>query len=352
MKIIFNAKYLDVFIKNSKSLKYDKATKKYDNIIIKVANNTTLFIKSNLEEEIVQAFGCEIIEEGVVCIPSNVFNLLDTKSKFDEFITIEDNLITTDSKTIEIKEDIEPLPFLYDKFTPDYNIFTDLSDKKIKELLEVTHALGSNSVRSILECINIKDNKFAALDGFRLSVREGDFKSEKEVLFKHYNTLASMKGNITATANDKIIRFSNNQFNYYTYLTDGEGIEYEKLFTKDKRIDITIQNIEKLKDGLNKVKSLVKEKNNHVIQLNISKDYIYLNAKNDKVTFEEKFLCTHYVECEESLKICFNVNYLIDSLKYMDKESHLCFTSEVNPIDIINGNKYELLLPVRVKEYA
>lgn len=172
MKIIFNAKYLDVFIKNSKSLKYDKATKKYDNIIIKVANNTTLFIKSNLEEEIVQAFGCEIIEEGVVCIPSNVLNLLDTKSKFDEFITIEDNLITTDSKTIEIKENIEPLPFLYDKFTPDYNIFTDLSDKKIKELLEVTHALGSNSIRPVLDCINIKDNKFAAIDGFRLSVRE------------------------------------------------------------------------------------------------------------------------------------------------------------------------------------
>lgn len=339
MKVLFNSALLNDFIKKSKNIKSN-------GIQIRSVNGEINLINCDLVNQVSTTILGDIYEEGTIVIPNSIFPLI----KNDEFMTITNEGIEIGSRVITVELKDERYVTFEDDFK--YNVF-DLSDKEIKYLLEVKHAVSKDKTKPILNGVRIEKNKFIAIDGYRMCERTGNFQSDIPISISDYKLLKSLKGQVKATCSDKYIKYQVGNHNFYNRLIEGDFIEVDKLKPREFNTRITV-NRDEILEVLTSIENLSSKVKNQLVKFNIRENILHIQATNNKkddnkVKVDIKFKDS--VNClteGDILDIAFNCKYMIDALKKMDKEVTMSFTTNVNPVIIECPNKYELILPVRV----
>lgn len=339
MKVIFNSALFNDFIKKSKSIKSK-------GIQIRCTNEDIHLINCDLVNQVSTTISGEIYEEGTVVIPSVIFPLI----KNNEFMTITNEGVEIGSRIVSVDLKDEYYVNFEDDFK--YNVF-DLSDKEIKYLLEVEHAVSKDLTKPVLNGIRIEKNKFIGIDGFRMCERVGNFKSDIPITISNYKLLKSLKGQAKATCSDKYIKYQVDNYNYCDRLIQGDFIQVDKLKPREFNTRITV-NKDEILDILSSVENLSSKVKNQLVKFNIRENVINIQAANDKkeddkvkvdIKFKDSINC---VTEGDNIDIAFNCKYMIDAIKNMDKEVTMSFTTNVNPVIIESPGKYELILPVRI----
>lgn len=332
MIVTFNSNILIAFIKQAKVIKDG-----FGILIRTVGDNELEFIKSDTQSQIRMAINCDIDQEGCVILPKELFSLIKPNTS----MTLTHRAIDLGNRAIEVDLDTEDTyPVLKDNF--DYNVF-DLSDKEIKELLEVEHAASKDKSKPILQGIHISDNKFIALDGFRLSTRTGNFETEKAVTIKNIKLLKALKGQIQAVAGEKHIKYFANSLEYTDTLIEGNFLDVNKLMPKDYYCKMSIDK-DLLENTLKDMGNVAKDSDNNLVTFNIKNDKCIVRTESKKVKVREELNCK---STGEEIDIGFNNKFMLDAIKDLDNIK-INFTTPVNPFVLTDTNKIELILPVRI----
>ncbi|WP_195251825.1 DNA polymerase III subunit beta [Romboutsia sp. 1001713B170207_170306_H8] len=337
MKIEINSSLFNDFVKKSKDIKTDS--------ILIDATDVVELVKCDLENQIATEVIAQVIEPGSIILPKEVFPLI----KNDELMTITDMGITVGTRTIETEIlNGRDYPKIEDNFK--YNVF-DLSDKELKHLLQVEHAISQDKTKPILNGIRIEKNKFITIDGYRLCERVGNFETELPITISNYKMLKGLKGQIKATCSDRYIKYQVNNYNYCNRLIEGDFIQVDKLKPKEHNtvVEVDKKEFEDILKAMEKVSAKVK---NSLVKLSIRDNLIHLSAevKEDEkkkmkaIKLEDSIKC---ITSGEYLDIAFNSRYLLEAIKDMNNIK-MSFTNNVNPVIIEDVNKYELVLPVRI----
>lgn len=319
------------FIKKSKIIKGDE-------ILIEGLNNKVKLTKSYGNDEINLTYPAEVIEEGRITLTADIYSLIKGK----EPISINGDYIKQGNRKINIKNNIK-VEYLGIKDDFKYPVF-ELSDKELKTLLEVKHASSKDETTPKLVGITIKDNYFFAIDGYRLSVRYGNFNTLKEYTVANIKMLESLKGEkITAIAGEKYIKFKTGIYEYITSYMGGEGIDIFKLFPNEYNTSMEI-NKKSLEESLKCMNEVSKKLKNKLIYFKITDNNCKVISIRKESKVEDSFECKTTGD-----KLIFGVNcqYMLDAIKDLNNLTFEC-TTNVNPIIIKDRNKLELVLPVRV----
>lgn len=335
MKATFSSNDLIRFEKESKIVKADA--------IVIDATEVIELVKCDeeLNNQVKATIHADVFEGGSVILPKEVFPLL----KKDHPVTISDSQIIIGSRVININlQPGEGYPRIAGEFNN--NIF-ELTDKEVKQLLEVEHAICCDKTKPILNGIRIDRNRFIAIDDHVFSERVGNFNSEIPVTIGNYKMLKALKGDIKATTDGKYIKYQIGDYKYYDKLMEGEFVRVDTLKPKDYNCVISVDK----QAMLGVLKSMEKICSNHkhrLVTLEIFENLIEISARNEVMEVKDLVGCTSITHDE--LKIGVNCNYLINAIKDMGDKFTMSFTTNVNPIIIESPGKYELVLPVRIME--
>lgn len=342
-------------ISSNELIRFEKESKvvKADAIVIHATEVVELVkCDDELNNQVKATIHADVFEGGSLVLPKEVFPLL----KKDHPVTISDSQIIIGSRVININlQPGEGYPRIDGEFN---NKVFELPDSELKQLLEVEHCISSDLTKPILTGIRIEGDKFITIDGFKMAVRKGNFKSAKSMSISNHKILKALKGNIKATCNEKHINYQVGNYNYTNSLLEGDFIQWQKLVSKDHHLILKVNKNELLEvlksmnEVLKKPTIVVDEDgkkskryDNKVI-LDIYENQIEISAKNIDMEIKDIVNC-QAIEFNR-LKIAFNCSYLIDCIKTLDDEIELSFTTNVNPVVIKSGDKFELLLPIRI----
>lgn len=331
MKVEFNSSQFNDFIKKSKIIKDTSG-----GILIE-ATDTVRIIKCDSFNQVELEISANIIETGQVIIPKSVIKLI----KDNERMTITKNKIIVGKREINFTEDEKEYPRISGDFNK--NIF-EMHSTQLKTLLEVEHAISTDKTKPILCGVRIQDSRFIAIDGYRFSERIGDFKTEKDISVTSIKMLKALRGDIKATCSDKHIRYQVGDYNFYDSIIEGAFIEIDKLKPKEYNTEV-VTDKKILIDILSTISDVSSKVRNNLVVLHITDGHINIETKAEKIEVKDSFNCQTK---GEDLNIGFNCRYLLESLKSIDDDFTIQFTSCVNPVVIKSKGKYELVLPVRI----
>ena len=331
MKITFNSDVLLCFIKQAKVIKDDLG------ILIRAKGEEIEFVKADLESQISKSFTGDIEQEGSVVLPKEIYSLIKPKTT----MTLSQCTMNLGKRIIEVNLKAgDEYPIFEDEFK--YEIF-DLSDKELKQLLEVEHAVSKDITKPLLTGIHIKDNKFIAIDGFRLSTRTGNFKSEKPITIKNLKLLKSLKGQVKATSSDKYIKYTVNGLEYIGLLIQGEFIDINKLIPKDYNCSLMV-NKDVMEATLKDINTVAKTTKNYLVKFNVKDNRCVVKSDTEVIKIKDEFECD---TTGEEIDIAFNCKYILDAIKDFENVQ-IKFTTPVNPAVLLDENKLELVLPIRI----
>lgn len=330
MKAMFNSSLLNDFIKKSNMIKSE-------GIQIRGANGQIKLINCDLENQVLVELSGDVFEEGNLTIPKDIFSLI----KDNQPMTITNDYIEIGSRKINYDFKDEYYPVIEDVY--EYNVF-DLNDNEIKTLLEVEHAISTDKTKPILNAIRIQDNKFIAIDGYRMCERIGNFNSDVPITISNYKMLKSLRGQIKATCSDKHINYQVGDYNFSNRRIEGDFIEVDKLKPREHKTVITV-NKNELEEILKSMSKVTDKVRNSLVKLSIRDNILHIKASNDSVLVEDSIKCD---TIGEHLDITFKCRYLLEAIKNMHSSINMKFTNQVNPVIIESPGKYELILPVRI----
>lgn len=285
-------------------------------------------------------------------ISHSVLNAVDGESKINRkiFKMIEDNTtmtitqcdIKTDKRTIKYNEDD-----VFIKAIEIKNYLTTIQGSELKHLLSGQYAVDKKIFKETLRGICIDKNKFVALDGFRLSVREGNFEAKEKVIFNGkvlsvLNKIKTDKDIIKIYYNERYVKFNiNNELSIICDRVEGDFIDYEKIIPSSHDTKILLNDT---KDILKTFKNYNDNKL-YPIKLDINKDNSNLSSKNELMNVIDELKLDEFEG--DDIEIHVNVKYLIDTFKEY-KNPHIEFKGKLNPIIFKEHGKLDLVLPVKV----
>lgn len=333
MVVTFNSDLLLNFIKQSKVIKDDLG------ILIRAKGDEIEFIKTDVSSQISYSFTGDVEKEGSVILPKELYSLIKPKT----LMQITDKAIHLRKRDIEV--DLKPGD-IYPVFSDDfkYPVFA-LSDKDLKQLLEVEHAVSKDITRPVLTGIHIKDSRFIAMDAYRISTRTGNFKTEKAVTIGNIKLLKSLKGFIKATAGERHIKYTANGYDYIDNLIDGAYIDVDKMVPDEFYCTMVVDK-DVLENTLKDIYVVAKNTQNCLIKLNVKDNKCTVKTHTHTVKIKDE------IECKtsgEEIDIYFNCKYLLDAIKDLENVQ-IKFNMPINPAVLTDGDKFELVLPVRVSE--
>lgn len=277
-------------------------------------------------------------EKGTTKIDTKILKMLPKNSS----VIITNDTIEAGKRKIKyIKND--------DVFYPEKieNYLTTINGRELKHLLSVEYAIAiaKDDVRPMLNGICIKDNRFIALDGYRLAIREGSFEADEEVVF-HKDILPILKKiktdeEIKIYYNNKYVRFSVGKLDIIGSRIEEKYIDIDKIIPQSCTTKVEIKDIK----GLLELLKDYKKNNLQVVKLNFNNNSLTISASNEIMSIKDNLDITG-IEGND-LEIAFNVDYLVDTLKNYD-DATLKMTSALSPMVFESENKLDLVLPVRI----
>ncbi|HAK41688.1 MAG TPA: hypothetical protein DCM59_01815 [Clostridium sp.] len=223
---------------------------------------------------------------------------------------------------------------------------------ELDRLLEVTYAVGKDETRPTLLGVCIRKNKFAAVDGKRISIRKSTSIEGIQEILMPMSVIRAYKG-LKLSGNTDIEIIDDGEYVGFLiedlliqdkYLT-GNFIDYESLIPKkfDTRIAMKGENLLKGLKTFNKTK---------MIDLIVTEETLTIRAL---INDEEHNLGINLLSCEglrrEEFTIRVNPKLLIEATKNYKYITQFEFTSPLNPMVISDGSysgNLDMLLPIRV----
>ena len=312
--------------------------------------------------QIVRIIDADIIETGSIVISKDIVKMLGKTG----LIAIDDNVILSKSKAIKLENPSESSDFIeYNNF----ELITTIENDDFDNLVSGAYASAKDDARPILKGINFKvDNNSittCALDGYRMAVRKKrgilcntpcNFTVDKKTLEIAKNLRSDCKNLYIGRGR---IKLGTDKFYIVIMPMKENFINYESLIDKGFRTRIKVDSKELL--------SLLKNYNSKLVEFDIGlKDGIkvmskIIKNKKRKVYKNGKYLEEMYqepiadvedtVKCiwqGERIKVAFNPKYFIDALKDKKEEIEIRFINSISPITLIQDDKYDLVLPIRI----
>lgn len=274
--------------------------------------------------------------EGQTLIKRDILKLVPKNC----YVEITEDTIIAGKRKIKYKPNE-----LIDKHLIVENHLTTIEGKELDHLLSGYYAMATDMTRPILNGICIQNNEFAACDGFRITVRKGNFKATEQVVMdlNMVNTLKKIKcdKNVEVYYNDRYVKFIFGDLEVVGNRVEGNFINYKSIIPEYHTRSTTLET----KELVNILKNYKKNKFEFV-KLNFTTDNLIVNASNEIASIEDK---TCIKLKGEPLEIAFNINYLIDSLNSY-KTTTLELIAAVCPMVLKAENKLDLVLPVRIRD--
>lgn len=324
-----------------KELKLFKKVTKCDFIKITAKKDyIELYTKDYLLEVLKKVDDVIVIEPGEFIIQSYLLDVLPpgimklTSAGLDStniFITFKD-----------LSENIK-----YKEFELEKIITNDFKTEILKEILDVKHAISKDKTRAVIQNICLRENDAVALDGYRLSKRFTGLNLKEDIyipreIVKILSRIKSENNSIALQGNSTILKLDNYFMRFVKNCND-EFIDYNCILKSDTPISCSI--IVDSKIFLNILKRANKL-NQHMVCLEVMNNNAELKVERFDIDFKERL----QADCTGEIKIGLNINYLIDSFKALQGEVRFEFKSPVAPVTIIQNNKTELVLPIRISK--
>lgn len=347
MKIKIYARDLQNMLKTAKGLELRKLDRDVQKSLLIKGNQ---LIMNNVYTQLESEFDIDVIELGETLIPEPTLKMLEHFKS--------DSLIITDDTITHGTKELKFMPGPMENFIKlDDEILEELftvKESELNHLLEVNYSTTNDETRPILRGIEIKSNKFAALNGYYLSLRQGKFNCEKQIILSQevwkvlLKTLDKKSDNpVTVYWNGSdLVKFKFKNFTVKGKLYEGKFLRYEEMFTKEPETEFNIDG-DKFYDSLKLMDKLTRDK--QIVLLFIEDDKLKLKTKTDLNIMTDEIP----ISSKEGpdVKIAFNIKYLLRVVNEYKKETpKVQLTSSLNPMIFRGENKLDLVLPVRLPE--
>ncbi|WMC20211.1 MAG: DNA polymerase III subunit beta [Enterobacteriaceae bacterium PSpyr] len=336
----------------------------YNNILLKIKNNTLLIINANQDIEIISKIKLNgKNEDGNITVSTNNFiNILkNLPKKSNILIELKQNLLIIKYK--KIKFCLSTLPACNfpntDKWIIKNKLEFKLNQYIFKNLIENTYfAMSNNNFEYYLNGILLetKNNivKCTASDGYRLSI--STFNINEDLPFckiiipkKGINEIIKFlkNGNIKLEIGKNNIRMYGKNFIFTSKLINGNYPNYENLLKNQNGKNFEI-NSDNFKKALKRVSILISEKFN-VVYLTLNNNLLKIKTRKPPKEIAEEIIKIKYKG--PKIKIGINLNYILPILNFLKKKNiNILIKSLDNSIQItyINNNiKYlHIIMPV------
>lgn len=354
---------------------------------VKVIENIVILTKWNSDTLLSMKLEGYSEKNGKLVLPEDSIDLI--KRLKDDYFTLTGKFIQSGNKTIKLKNVQED----YTEESYNYELLFTTTERELYRLLEVRYAMAKDDVRPILKGVFFNGNETCALDGYRMSVRKGDYESSAAfVLNKNTAELLSSlldseaESEVLVYGDEKLenIRFAMRNREIIGKTLIGEFINYKSIIPDGYNYLATV-NADKLKEELSFLNGI----KINILKLNFTKNKLTLLTSQCKKVYDEKASreltealrkqaherskeevvkpqrinslvpisdIKIEVDCytklpskdEDSFNIAVNPRYLIDGVKTYSDDVEFRMTSSVSPIVVTNdGYNLELILPVR-----
>lgn len=269
-------------------------------------------------------------------------NLLNNKE-----VKINGNIIISGERYIEINDE-------EDRGIDEINCFGEFKINAIvpfeefKIATEIINHADETDARPVLNTICLDEDNLIALDGYRLGIRKLSSSTDEQLLIPLYaiNALRKIKdkkSDLYIESNKEYIRFRLNNTGYEIVCDRREGkyIDYKGLIPQgDFKTEMKVKS-----ETLRKISAEYKKTRVYHMVCNFNDEISTSTAKLLGFTISDKF------ESElkgENLEIGIKPEYVYDALKHYKGEVTIQMNGAIAPILISQGNKTNLILPVRL----
>lgn len=303
--------------------------------ILSMIKDRVLYVKKRLGSD------CSHYPE-MKLIRADIIKLLNSKE-----VNIDGNTITSGERCIEI-EDEEYRELDEINCFGEFKINAILPFDEFKEATEIINHADETDVRPVLNTICLDENNLIALDGYRLGIRKLSSSTDEQLLIPLYaiNALRKIKdkkGDLYIESNKEYIRFRLNNTGYEIVCDRREGkyVDYKGLIPQgDFKTEIKVKS-----EILRKISAEYKKTRVYHMVCNFNDELSTSTAELLSFTVSDKFK----TELKgENLKIGIKPEYVYDALKHYKGEVTIQMNGPIAPILMSQGNKTNLILPVRL----
>lgn len=350
MKIKINAKFLQNMLKKAKGLQLNKLNPDLEFQRGLLVQNNNL-IMNNIKTQLESKFHITVLEPGQTLIPEQTLKMLENFK--DGELIITDNEITHGTRKLKfIPGDIDKFIKTDDKVSEE--LFT-ITETELSHLLEVNYATITDESRPVFKGIEIKDNRFLALNEYYLSMRKANFHCDNSIIISEevwkllLKTLDKKSDNLVKVFwnGSDLIKFEFQDFIVKGELYEGRFLDVTKIIFNDPETEFTIET-NKLLDTLKLMDKLTKDE--QMVILYINDDKLILETKTDmNIMTDEIDIIDKY---GEDVNIAFNIKYLLAVInQYKNENVRVQLKGPNDPMILKGHDKLDLVLPVRLREW-
>ena len=348
MKIKIYAKDLQNMLKKAKGLQLNKLTPYLEFQRGLLIENNRL-IMNNLKTQLESKFHVDVLEPGKTLIPEQTLKMLENFKKGE--LTITDNEIIHGTRKLKfIPGDVEEFSVINNEISEE--LFT-ITEKELSHLLEVNYATVSDELRPVLRGIEMKHNRFVALNSYYLSMRQANFYCDKQIvlseevwklLLKTLDKKSDAQVKVFWDGSN-LVKFEFEDFIVKGELYEGRFLDVTKVIYDNPETEFII-NANKLLDTLKLMDKLTEGR--QLVTLKITDKLILetktsLNEMTDEINITEKY--------GEDVNIAFNIKYLIAVVnQYKNENVKVQLKGPNAPMILKSNNKLDLVLPVKLRE--
>src|SRR5690606_4697770 len=308
MKIKIYAKDLQNMLKKSKGLQLNKLDADLEfqrGLLIK----DNRLIMNNLKTQLESKFHVDVLEPGKTLIPEQTLKMLENFKEGE--LTITDNEIIHGTRKLKfIPGDVEEFSVINNEISEE--LFT-ITEKELSHLLEVNYATINDDLRPVLKGIEIKHNRFIALNSYYLSMRQANFYCDNSIiiseevwklLLKTLDKKSDAQVKVFWNGSD-LVKFEFEDFIVKGNLYNNKFFDVEKVIYDDPETEFII-NVNKLLDTLKLMDKLTKDEQFVILKITdklILETKTSLNEMTDEINITKKY--------GEDVNIAFNIKYLM-----------------------------------------
>lgn len=281
-----------------------------DAVSIEASGESICLIREDKDTTIAVLFDGEIIEEGNITIPTQVADLL--KNLKNDYLLITESEIHSGAKVIKYREDNhEPVTAVCTESDLITEAFTT-TEEELHRMLEVKYAAAEDQIRPILAGVCFNGNETCALDGYRMSVRRGEYSSIASFVVNR-NTVKVLDSILDIKLNRTIrvlqgkdnVKFIIGGIEVTGKILHGEYFKYKSIIP-DEYYNKAAINLEKYKDDINFLSS-IKSK---YVKLNFTENKLSLKADQCIEEFDEAASQAKTIKLQNSAKLDYKEKYI------------------------------------------
>lgn len=337
-----------------------------EGILIKAEAGLLIMTSNDLEIGIECKISAEVEKEGITVVESKILGEIIRKLPNEEvkFQKEDNNIFSIECEgslyklSIMNYEDFPNLP----EVVPEESVI--VNQKTLKEMIKQTiFSISTDENRPIFTgcLLEVDENNInmVSVDGFRLSLRKKEYKSENKG-FKAIipgKTLNEIFKIIHLSEDNIIINIAKNQALFeiegvkiVSRLMEGEFLNYKSAVPVEKETRVRIKK-DTLLSAFERIYILTKDEKKYPVKMRINNNNLNITCNSTVGTAKEDIM----VEIEgKDIEIGFNPKYFIEALKVIEEqEINIDFTTGMAPAVIrpIEGEEYTyMILPVRIRE--